>query len=226
MDAETPKAVVYLLLVAGFLAGFLVRQFSKKFIEFLKFNVLRAWMKLRAEKDAIFEFDADLHATIRYVSTVKAVGAAMVKQYSNAQSVVLFMGDCDFLDYEENEALLHRLEELSNHKALSIVSSERISPLKEKYNDRSPRRQRILALLTKISDEKRFKNKTAMVFRGSFVDYGVGYSIYRFQTISSTGSIYPAIITNISSSSVLQFANKESAVKPILDMLTSERFIR
>lgn len=226
MPTETPIAIVYLLLVAGFLAGFLVRQFSRKFIDFLRYNWLRFWMATRADKDAVFEFQAEMLTTIRYVASVKAIGTAMVKQYRNAQSVNLFFGDCDFLDHEENERLLHRLEEFANLGALTAYSSESFSALEDKYHERAPRRNRIYALLEKLNLDKRFQHRPGMKFRGSFVDYGVGYAIYRFQTISSDGSIYPAVIINISSSSVIQFANKEISVASTLDTLIAEKFDR
>jgi len=226
MDIQLSKSIIYVIGFAGFLIGFVLRNFTQKYTSFLRFSILKIWLITKSKDKAVFEFEGHLPTTLRYVKNVTSIGTAMVKQYHNAQSVYLFIGDCDFLEIEENENILHRLEELSNFKALHIRSSIKLEQLRERYESQGDRADRVFNIIAKTSEQKKFKVNSAMTFRGSVVDYGVSFSIYSFSTISSDGAIYPAIVTSLSSTSSIGYATKEAAVSSALEALLKEKNVR
>ena len=107
------EALYNIFLLLSALCGYIFRNLMSRFLECAWWN-FKVWKTRKKDgQSKMFQYTGSADISFRYVHTAHAIGTAMLRQYENAQRVVLFFGDCDFLLLEKMNHFSHALRSLT-----------------------------------------------------------------------------------------------------------------
>ena len=88
-------------------------------------------------------------------------------------------------------------------------------------SEKEPGKMRLFRLIEHVKGNDRFQTKQDMDFRGSFVDYGANYTLYKFTPLGKEGHLYPALVLSLSNINTMKFAHREIELGSLVNFLVS-----
>ena len=213
------------VIIAGWFVSYFFRHMIFGRIENSVVRVRRLLLRFRKLENRFLDIPASIQCNVRHVDNVNAIGAVMLRQYSeNAQRVIIYVGDCNFLEEDGNSNLLNHLLALSDTAGtLKIVSSHDLNKFREKYDLPGPgnrRSREIYQLLKKLDETGHFLHNRDLRFRGSFVDYGSSYAVFTYHADNeNAGDIYPGTVVSLTSERTISFGDRQVAIRSMLQVL-------